>query len=182
MNVTMVVNGSGLNVMLLGTAQTELWVKLQVTTYLMWIASVAAVQISILFFYVRGFGIMRTFRVICFAAMGIVVCWFIGAFFSYLFTCDPVQKLWDSKLHGTCTLGTKLCASTGVIHIIIDMSVLMMALPLVWNLNTSLTSKAVLTAVFTLGLLYVSFPSPLTTNPLNGHLARVSAPSCVSNV
>lgn len=148
----MVYNGSGLPVVKVGRKQFLLWIKLQVATYLVWMVSVAALQISILAFYTRTFGIYRTFRFICFGMIAVVTAWFIGAFFSFLFACNPIHKLWDTLTPGTCTLGVPLCASVGMIHIVLDASILLMPLPQLWKLQMAVSTKIVLTFLLTLGL------------------------------
>ncbi|KAF2279250.1 uncharacterized protein EI97DRAFT_430347 [Westerdykella ornata] len=152
MNWIMVFHGSGLWLKDVGREQFLLWIKLQVATYLIWMCSVTALQISILAFYTKTFGIYRTFRAICFGMIGIVSAWFIGAFCSYLFACNPVHKLWDTMTPGKCTLGIPLCASVGMIHIVLDASILIMPIPLAWRLQMATSSKIVLTVLLLLGL------------------------------
>jgi hypothetical protein len=49
---------------------------------LTWGTAVALIQLSILFLYVRIFGIVDWFRYTCFALMGMVVAWWISFTFA----------------------------------------------------------------------------------------------------
>jgi hypothetical protein len=120
--------------------------------FLLWVVTVSVVQLSILFFYVRLFGVVDSFRYICYVFIALITMFGIAGFFSQLFSCVPVSKSWSPATPGTCVKSDPYCSAIGIIHVIFDLGIVILPLPLVWNLHLAWQSKAVLTVLICLGL------------------------------
>ena len=154
-NVGMVVAaGSGTSMSeLQKPSDFALWYKLSYITYLLWIAAIAIIQLAILLFYQRIFWVVDWFRRSCYVFMVIVVCWFIALYITEFTVCKPVQKNWNPLMDGTCGDFKKMCNAIGLTHAIIDFSVLLIPLPLIWNLRISIIKKCWLSVLMLAGVL-----------------------------
>ena len=85
--------------------------------------------------------------------MGLVVMWFIASLVSELAICKPTRKLWELLIDGTCGDVHKMCNAVGVIHAILDFTVLMIPMPLIWNLKMSNRTKIFLSTLLLCGVL-----------------------------
>lgn len=102
------------------------------------------------------FSIVKWFRITIYILMGLVVVWFLTGYISDFALCQPVSKLWKPNQPGTCGNPKQVCTSVGLVHSILDFAILLIPLPLVWNLKTSVSNKVVITLVLLAGCLYVS--------------------------
>ena len=75
-------------------------------------------------------------------------------FFRALFVCSPMEKIWNPLVPGHCLDIVVLPYTSGIFNIISDFYILLIPLPLVWNLNMKLSRKLRLTALFSVGLVY----------------------------
>lgn len=73
--------------------------------------------------------------------------------------CVPLQKLWNPTLDGTCVNQEKACGATGIAHIVLDLIILILPLPIIWNMKIDTTRKFLVSLVFTIGILCVFQPS-----------------------
>ncbi len=85
----------------------------------------------------------------------------IGLILQAFLICRPFAKNWDPLLPGTCGSSTASFLADGIINIVIDLTMIILPMPLVWQLQMSQQRKLALSAVFALGILYV-FPSALS--------------------
>ncbi|KAI0451111.1 hypothetical protein F5B21DRAFT_488212 [Xylaria acuta] len=112
-----------------------------------------AIKLSLLFLYRRLFNLKT--KPITRAAIngGIVVVFLfnLGLFLGIVFFCIPVQKAWDNSLDGHCSSPAPLSYLSGVWNVVVDIYILVLPIPLVWDLNMSLKRKLRLIAVFGVG-------------------------------
>ena len=94
--------------------------------YVLWVANVAALQMSILFMYTRIFGISQVFRRVCYGFMAIIIGWTLAGIFSRIFACGSAipkaQFFGNPMLKGTCVDVKGICTSIGLLHVILDLS------------------------------------------------------------
>ena len=83
-------------------------------------------------------------------------CFYLANDLSILFQCNPIPKVWDSSIDGTCVNTSLNFITTGVINVISD--ALIFALPLwaIWHLQMPIKKKLSVSAIFATGILYVS--------------------------
>jgi hypothetical protein len=121
---------------------------------LLWVTLVTVIKLSILHFYTRVFRVSAFLRA-SYAAMGLCAAFWTAAFFATAFFCTPPRKSWYSEVPGRCGDSHKFytgCAST---DLVIDVIVIMLPMPVLWNLQMALAKKVALTAIFALGFLII---------------------------
>lgn len=112
---------------------------------------------SILLFYGRLF-INRQrsiFKMFYYAVWAFNITTFFVVLFLFMFQCNPMAKGWDPLLPGKCIAFNPLIFSTAIINILIDVSILILPMPVVWRLQMENKRRLALTAVFMMGGLYV---------------------------
>ena len=120
---------------------------------LAWAFALLFIKMSILLLYRRIFPVKR-FILATNIMGGFVFCWFLLVIFELGFVCRPYAFNWDKSIHGgTCGPQIKLWLSNGIIHVIIDIMILILPMPMVWKLKTQLSNKISLSIVFGLGIL-----------------------------
>ena len=138
-----------------------LWIAFRATlaNNVLYSANVAIVQLSILFFYIRMFGVKKAMRIACYVFIVAISTYAIVNVLSRIFMCgSEVEKaafVMDPDLPGKCLDDDKLCSATSIVHVIFDVSVLILPIPLIWTLHMSIFQKVVVTAVLAAGSLYV---------------------------
>ena len=122
-----------------------------------WFAAVFSVKVSILLFYMRLFSPVK--RLICVAWAVITIsgllC-FLGVLLS-VFLCNPNHESWDSFVDRKCKgSGLKGEFAFGLLNIVLDLVVLVLPLPRLWQLKgLDIKPKVMLSMVFSFGLMYV---------------------------
>lgn len=119
-----------------------------------YLAVLVLTKISILFFYLRIFP-QRKFRWACYAVMGWVGLSGTVFVFLQIFQCVPVSFVWEGWL-GTfgphwCLNVHALTYTAAAFSITQDLIILIMPLPLLWNLNTGLRQRIDIGIMFSLG-------------------------------
>lgn len=124
----------------------------------MYNASLACTKYSILFQYLRIFP-SKAFRIACFVMMGVVASYSSWAIVSGFVNCVPIAKFWDRSIKGNCLSFEALWFFNASMNIATDLSLLVMPMPLLSQLQLPRTQKIALVGVFAIGGLYV--PSSL---------------------
>ncbi|KAL1868061.1 SNARE-binding exocyst subunit S6 [Diaporthe australafricana] len=119
-----------------------------------YLAVLILTKISILFFYLRIFP-QRRFRWTCYGVMAWVATSGIIFIFMQIFQCVPVPFVWEGWLgtfgpHG-CLNVNALTYTAAAFSITQDIVILVMPLPLLWNLNTGLRQRVDIGIMFSLG-------------------------------
>lgn len=118
-----------------------------------WIPAVGSVQLAILVLYLRIFDVITWCRRFCYVIVGGVFAWAVATFIADLTICTPVKKLWDPTVPGTCGPHEMVCTSAGIIHFIFDFTILLLPMPLIWNLHVSLVKKIAMSFGLVCGVL-----------------------------
>ncbi|POS73752.1 CFEM domain-containing protein [Diaporthe helianthi] len=111
-------------------------------------------KISVLFFYLRIFP-QKKFRWACYGVMAWVGVSGLTFVFMQIFQCLPVEFVWQGWL-GTfgphrCLNVHALTYTAAAFGITQDLVMLIMPMPLLWNLNTSLRQRIDIGVMFSLG-------------------------------
>ena len=88
-----------------------------------------------------------------------MLAYYFPMFFVKLFRCHPVHKYWDMKVEGNCIKGANIFVADGVTSVLSDVAILLLPMPLLWNLQLSTKRKLRLVAIFGGGTLYVRYLS-----------------------
>ncbi|KAK0509450.1 hypothetical protein JMJ35_007844 [Cladonia borealis] len=109
--------------------------------------STSAVKIAILTFYRRIFPVQQL-RLLLYIAMGVVAAYFTAAGFATIFQCTPIHRYWDLTQPGRCVNGDNILIVPGAVNCVLDFLIIILPLPLLWRLRTSVPQKGVLTGIF----------------------------------
>lgn len=110
----------------------------------------APTKISILCLYRRIFSVPSFKRASLLVGL-LVVLWWTAATVADIFSCMPVQLLWDLSLEGRCFDFNIFWFSMGVLETIIDIIILVLPIKMVLALQLSKRNKIVLSGIFLLG-------------------------------
>ncbi|KAF2194319.1 hypothetical protein K469DRAFT_549432 [Zopfia rhizophila CBS 207.26] len=120
-----------------------------------WGAANAAVKFSILHLYLTIFQDER-FRRVCFGAMAVSMGYFISVFLETFLLCKPVQFNWDKTIPGACNKYAKeTYVVAGALNLIIDVFIVILPMPMLFQLRIPRAKKIGLIAMFSLGAVYV---------------------------
>ncbi|PIG86403.1 PTH11-like integral membrane protein [Aspergillus arachidicola] len=120
----------------------------------MYNASLAFTKFSILFQYLRIFP-DRRFRTACWVMMVIVALYGTWAVVSGYVNCVPVAKFWDRTIPGSCLSFEGVWFFNASMNIVTDLTLLIMPMPLLSQLQLPRLQKFALMGVFAIGGLVV---------------------------
>lgn len=129
------------------------WAKSAVAVEIIYCTSVVFPKLSILAMYLRLFPVKKAYRYTTFTLMFIVAANGIAGDFTSLLSCRPLASRWDPARHGHCINITNYWRFISLANIISDIAMLVLPLPVVWNLHVSLPQKISLTVLFLTGSL-----------------------------
>lgn len=81
----------------------------------------------------------------------LVVLWWLAATLANIFSCMPVELLWDLSLDGRCFNFNIFWFCVGILETIIDITILVLPIKMVMGLQLSRRNKIVLSGIFLLG-------------------------------
>ncbi|MCJ1267410.1 hypothetical protein MMC22_007295 [Lobaria immixta] len=114
--------------------------------------TITAVKISILLLYRRVFDTASFKRAILVVGF-LCITWLCGNVFTELFLCSPMSAAWDPKLvfSNHCRDFQAFLVGITVSNLLLDVIILCMPLPMIWNLKLSTRKKLEVIGVFLLG-------------------------------
>lgn len=110
-------------------------------------------KLTILFFYRSLFGAKLKIKWATTIGIVIVICLNGGVFLANLFSCQPIQRTWNPLVPGHCFNPVILPYLSGGSSCITDIYVLLMPIPVIWNLNLDMKRRLRIMAIFGLGIL-----------------------------
>ncbi|MCJ1400076.1 hypothetical protein MMC11_003279 [Xylographa trunciseda] len=110
----------------------------------------AFIKFSILAFLFRVFHV-PTFKLPLSITAVIITLTTIASLFTAIFSCHPIQGFWDLETPSTCIDPLKFYFAQAIPSIITDIILLILPLPLVWQLKITKSQKWGVSAVFLLG-------------------------------
>ena len=112
---------------------------------------ITLVKLSALFFYARVFQDSRVFRSCLWATGALVVGWWIVFVVLTIWTCTPPRKQWDPDTPGHCINFILVFKITTALNVLIDVIILVLPLPILSKLHTTLGRKLILVGAFVVG-------------------------------
>lgn len=119
---------------------------------ILWFSTVIVVQLSIIFFYKRIFWVSSTFKKTCYILVGMITIFWASGFFTLIFRCTPVSKSWDRSKPGTCLPYKPYCVSVGLVHVFFDFAIMILPMPIIWQLKLRIRTKIILSTLLCLDL------------------------------
>ncbi|KAI1269309.1 hypothetical protein F5Y18DRAFT_374199 [Xylariaceae sp. FL1019] len=112
-------------------------------------SSISLPKLSAIFFYARVFSTAdRVFRIHLWIIGSLVSSWLISAYITTVFQCTPVEKAWNPTIPGTCIDSFSWYVATAVLSVVVDLYILLLPVPKIWALNTSLKRRIWLLGAF----------------------------------
>lgn len=83
--------------------------------------------------------------------MAVSTAWVIGSILGVCFNCSPVNHFWNRLEPGTCLNFNTYAVATGVVELVIDMTILALPIRTVFTLQMPMRTKVMLASLFMLG-------------------------------
>jgi hypothetical protein len=121
---------------------------------IVWYTAVASIQISLLFFYLRLFNIVKWTRYACYLGIALICGWYFSTMVTWFNSCHPFPKFFNPALAGKCSIDTeKVCNATGLLHVGFDAFILLIPIPAIWTLKMALKKRLMIIGLLGLGIL-----------------------------
>ena len=108
---------------------------------------------SILLLYLRLFRVHRWFRYTSYGLIAYIWAWGISESIVAVVQCMPVEFQWNKSIEGTCIDQLAYFRWVSVPNVIHDVVMLIVPVPIVWNLQIGLRQKFALSTIFAIGSL-----------------------------
>ncbi|KAA8570253.1 hypothetical protein EYC84_002565 [Monilinia fructicola] len=133
--------------------------KIKYAFNLLQMIAFGAVKLSVLFFYRRIFR-GKIFDIASWTMIGVVLVWTFGFFFTMMFECrTEFWAFWStlSDLLTHCLDDVKFQRVLSISDVVSDILILLIPIPIIWQLNLSIERKVAVCGVFLMGSLAVAF-------------------------
>ncbi|KAI2628999.1 hypothetical protein GGS21DRAFT_526924 [Xylaria nigripes] len=149
----LVLNGGvGIHMAEASIEQQAISLKLFVPAPLLWAMSTSFLKLSILFFYISLFTIPRI-RVAVYIVITLTSALIVAVILESFLLCRPFAYTWDKTIHGGVCGSSKLAyLSIAIVNLIIDLFVVTIPMPVVWQLQIAIQKKAIISAILAFGL------------------------------
>lgn len=120
----------------------------------LWISANCCAKISMLHLYITLFW-TKEFKLVASAVIGLVAAYWFTTIVLMFFLCTPFRYLWDKTIQGTCINLPAAWLSVSIINMILDLIIIAMPMPMLWNLRMPVSKKIAVSGIFSLGFMYV---------------------------
>lgn len=117
---------------------------------LLWVSLVSIIKVAILHLYTQIFR-RKTFLRVTYVVLRLCVAYWVGAFWSTAFFCDPPQKQWDPTIQGHCGNSNALYTACATADLGLDVLTILLPMPVLWSLHLPKVKKGALMLIFGLG-------------------------------
>ncbi|KAJ5781126.1 hypothetical protein N7457_006286 [Penicillium paradoxum] len=115
------------------------------------------IKISIICFYRRIFATPK-FQWVSFGLNCLIAAWATGIFLACAGQCRPLRAYWDHSVEGKCFNAQEFIIVNQAFNVLMDFVILLLPVPMIWNLHRAWQDKLALNGVFALGA-FVCFAS-----------------------
>ena len=117
--------------------------------------------------YIRVFP-TRCFRIAGYTAHGFNAAFFVSTVLAACLICRPLDFSWDKSVAGgKCGDQVRLDLFIGVFNLLLDITVVILPMPVLWGLQMARSKKVILSGMFSLGILYVLSTQTLISDRLH---------------
>ncbi|RDW74451.1 uncharacterized protein DSM5745_07113 [Aspergillus mulundensis] len=134
------------------TVQLLHFAKIYVANSPVWAGAISAVKVSIVLLYISLFGNDPAIRYCCYTLIGVQVLWGIAVILSSLLLCQPLRINWDPTVDGHCGSTKATYLALHIINLILDVTVGLLPVPVLWKLQMRRRKKIELALMFSLGI------------------------------
>lgn len=144
--------GLGKHILRVGLASASKMGKALYVLEAIYPACTAATKISILLLYRRLFTTLNPyFRYCLYTTSMVLVGWAISGFFTTVFQCTPIHRIWEGAGEGECIDLVPALTALAVINTVVNAAVLILPMPMVWYLNMPRRRKVAICGIFVIG-------------------------------
>ena len=119
----------------------------------MYAVTIYLVKSTILLLYLSIFGIKHEVKRFIQGLLLLLLLYYIASIGAKAAICIPLQKLWNPTLDGHCINNTVFFLTDCAVSIVSDVTILLLPMPLIWNLNMPFRRKVEIMTVFSFGIL-----------------------------
>ncbi|KAL4903832.1 hypothetical protein BDW74DRAFT_155471 [Aspergillus multicolor] len=134
------------------TDQLLHFAKIYVANSPVWAAAITAVKVSIVLLYISLFGNNPTIRYACYILITVQNLWGVAVTLSSLLLCQPLRMNWDPTADGHCGSTEATYLALHIINLILDVTVGLLPVPVLWKLQMKRRKKIELALMFALGI------------------------------
>ena len=121
-----------------------------------WSVAVTVIRASVLALYIRIFR-TKSFRWACYFVHVINAAFGSATILGACLICLPIAYNWDHSIAGGhCGNQKSLDLFIGIFNLLMDVTVVVLPMPVLWGLQMAVARKIVLSMMFGLGVMYVS--------------------------
>ncbi|OTA92688.1 hypothetical protein M434DRAFT_318625 [Hypoxylon sp. CO27-5] len=120
-----------------------------------WLFGTVCVKLAMLCLYTRIFSTAQ-FRRWSYALMVVVGCYFVAFLIVFMTNCMPLSNLWDPVPGGWCRELTTEEYTSVVFNLIIDLSIVILPMPALWQLKLPLRNKIFVSIMFGMGIITIA--------------------------
>ncbi|KAK7756160.1 hypothetical protein SLS62_001752 [Diatrype stigma] len=142
--------GLGKHWALLTPDQMILFPKLNYAFNILNLACYPIIKISILLLYLRIF-VTNRIHMLSWGGIIFLSCMCIANTLVAMFACTPVRGFFDSSVPAMCIDDVKFYWCTAILNVVTDLYILILPIPVVWKLQTTLKRKIAISLIFTIG-------------------------------
>lgn len=115
--------------------------------------AICIIQLSILLFYVRVFTLRDArFKIALLVCAGLSVGVCVSQVFPTIFQCSPIAYSWDKAIvGGHCINVHVMWIAQDILFLVLDIYVVVLPLPMIWNLQITRPEKIAVSGMFLLG-------------------------------
>ncbi|KAL2825090.1 hypothetical protein BDW59DRAFT_172580 [Aspergillus cavernicola] len=120
---------------------------------ILYVASITFSKISMLLLFLRLF--QMHFRLANYLALAFTVAWGLALFLALVFSCQPISyfwTMWDGEHEGECTNNTKLVWAHACTNIFLDVVIIGLPMPTLFQLTLSWRRKVGVCMMFAVGI------------------------------
>ena len=88
--------------------------------------------------------------------MAFTLCYFLSVVLEAFLLCRPVEYNWDKSIAGICANEQLAFFLAGITNLIIDLGVIVLPMPILWNLQMAVPRKIAVSTMFGIGAMYVN--------------------------
>ena len=149
--------GLGKHIIRIGLENASKTIKSVYVLEAIYPACTTTCKISILLLYRRIFTTHNaTFKYAMYIISFVLVGWAISGFFTTVFQCAPVHDYWD-QTGGRCIDWIPALIALASINTVVNGSILILPMPIVWKLNMPRHRKVAICGIFIIGSGWVTW-------------------------
>ncbi|KAH8701571.1 hypothetical protein BGW36DRAFT_423882 [Talaromyces proteolyticus] len=116
------------------------------------------VKVALLTLLARVFNASKKWRLAIYIVLGIVLAYYIPAFFIKVLICNPISAYWNGiNGHATCINQGKVITADSAISVVTDLAILILPFPLTWSLHMPVGKKIKVIGLLSAGGLATGF-------------------------